>query len=236
MQYGLKSVVTVKDVKRGMKSMSNKSSNKNKMGALVASAEVQLHSVETVKLWNPSKKSKAPGVGLFFKRASVLEYAARRDDPYADFALLEIERAMNDAFAVCQQALQALPARLSSRVQYHEALSRAPVTKTISLKSRFGWRLVALLEQFDIAMVQMSDAYFKAQLTRPEFEGHRQACIQALRKVISDSVVLQHSGVTRQDMAANNAKAQAAQAKLGAIPFEVLEGVERAEFAPDIRG
>ncbi|PQJ44174.1 integrating conjugative element protein, partial [Vibrio jasicida] len=55
-------------------------------------------------------------------------------------------------------------------------------------------------------------------------------------KVISDSVVLQHSGVTRQDMAANNAKAQAAQAKLGAIPFEVLEGVERAEFAPDIRG
>ncbi|WP_258106077.1 hypothetical protein [Vibrio jasicida] len=46
--------------------MSNKSSNKNKMGGLVASAEVQLHSVETVKLWNPSKKSKAPGVGAVF--------------------------------------------------------------------------------------------------------------------------------------------------------------------------
>ncbi|MEZ8088399.1 AcaB family transcriptional regulator, partial [Vibrio sp. 1S139] len=58
---------------------------------------------------------------------------------------------------------------------------------------------------------------------------------KALRGIISMSVTFQHSGVTRQDVTDNNAKAQAAQAKLGAIPFEVLEGVERAEFTPVIK-
>ncbi|MFA0041498.1 PFL_4669 family integrating conjugative element protein [Vibrio sp. 10N.261.51.A1] len=215
--------------------MSNKKQQSNKMGGLVASAEVQLHSVETVKLWNPSKRSKAPGVGLFFQRLSTLEHAARHDDPYADFALLEIERAINAAFALCQSTLDVLPQRNSSRILYHETLSRAPVKKSVSVKTRFGWRLLALLEQFDIAMVQLSDAHFKAQMTRSDFEQHRLACLKALRGIISMSVTFQHSGVTRQDVTDNNAKAQAAQAKLGAIPFEVLEGVDRAEFAPVIK-
>lgn len=213
--------------------MSKKTKRSNKVGALAASAQISLHSVETLRLWNGGK-GKA-GVGLFFKSVATLEYAARQDDPYADFALLEIERKMNDAFSICQKGLAALPALSSSRIQFSEALSSAPVVKSVAVTTRFGWRLVALIEQFDVLMVRLSDAHFKAQMSRETFEAQRQAAAQALRAVLHQALSRPHSGITRQDVATNNAKAIKAQAELGAIPFEVLEGIERAEFAPEIR-
>ncbi len=213
----------------------NKTKKKNtKLGSLVASAELALHSIDTLRLWNPSKKSKSLGAGVFFSRASTLEYAARQDDPYADYALLVIENALDSAMRTCQEIEAALPVRNTSRVSYHEALSRDPITKTIKTTARFGWRFVDLIEQFDITMVRLSDASFKAQITRKETEDYRSKALAAIRNVITLSVQMQHSGITRHDVASNNAKAQAAQEKLGAIPLEVLEGIERAQFAPEI--
>ncbi len=104
------------------------------------------------------------------------------------------------------------------------------------IQCRFGWRLVMVMEQFDLLMVRLYDSNFKTLLRRSDFERYRESASQALRRILSLGAQMKHSGITRQDVATNNAKAQAALKKFGAIPFEVLEGIERAEFAPQIRG
>jgi len=215
-----------------------KKSNKAKksgLGGLTASALIELHSVESIRLWH-KKDSKAASFGQALKNLSTLEYSARHDDPYADFALLEIEQMMNQAFGDYTQSLASLPSLTSSRIQFGEVQSSKPIKRELFINSRFGWRLVALLESFDVLMVRLADANFKAQLSRKVFEAQKRAAIQTMQHVLDTSASMQHSGITRQDITANNAKAIAAQEKHGAVPFEVLEGVERAEFAPEIRG
>ena len=214
----------------------NSKVKKNGLGGLTASAHIELHSIESLKLWGKKKDSLAATFGQALKNLSTLEYAARQDDPYADFALLEIERVINQAFGEYTQSLATLPSMISSRIQLGEAQSKKPVRRELFINSRFGWRLISLLEMYDVLMVRLTDANFKAQLSRKAFETQKRVAIQTMQHALDTSASMQHSGVTRQDMATNNAKAIAAQEKHGAIPFEVLEGVERAEFAPAIRG
>lgn len=210
------------------------------IGSLSANAQIELHSVETLRLWGlgkkQSKKNSPPNVGRWLQLASTLEHAARQDDPYADFALLELERVMNRALTLFHDTLAAMPPLHSSRIRFSEAQSNQPLVKELKISSRFGWRMIAVLEAYDVLMCRLFDANFKAQLTRQEFEHHKNQCQQAMRGVLQQVTEHRHSGVTRNDVLANNAKAQEAQEKFGAIPLEVLEGLERAEFAPAIRG
>ncbi|TOG88977.1 PFL_4669 family integrating conjugative element protein [Vibrio parahaemolyticus] len=208
----------------------------NKIGSLVGRAQIELHSVESARFWNPGSASVVPGASTFFKAMSSLEVAASKDDPYADYGLLEIERAMNEAFALFERIDDELPAKQTSRVQFQDVVSRKPLVMRFVIQSRFGWRLVMVMEQFDLLMVRLYDSNFKTLLRRSDFERYRESASQALRRILSLGAQMKHSGITRQDVATNNAKAQAALKKFGAIPFEVLEGIERAEFAPQIRG
>ncbi len=214
--------------------MSNKT-RKNQLGGLVSEAQMEVHSSETARLWSPRKGSKAPTMGQFFKHVATLELAAKQDDPYADFALLEIEQKMNEAFTLYTEQMAQLPALVSSRIRFSEAQSRQPLTKALHVRSRFGWRMVSLLEMYDVLMVRLVDAQFKAQLSRQQFETQKHASVKKMHGLLSYSMSLPHSGITRQDVAANNAKAMEAHDKFGAIPLEVMEGIERAEFAPEIR-
>ncbi|MFM2588200.1 PFL_4669 family integrating conjugative element protein [Vibrio sp. TBV020] len=215
----------------------DKKANKKQsgIGSLTADAQLEIHSVETVQLWSPSKKKGVPSVPRWLQAVSTLEHAARKDDPYADFALLEIERALNDAFAHLHHIMDSMPSLISSRLRFSQAQSSQPLVKELRIGSRFGWRLVALLEVFDVLMVRLFDAQFKAQLTRQQFEQHRRSSKQVMRHALQLGEKLRHSGITRQDMATNNAKAIEAQKKLGELPLEVVEGLERAEFAPAIK-
>ncbi|RJX68701.1 TIGR03761 family integrating conjugative element protein [Vibrio sinensis] len=213
----------------------NKRNNFQGLGALASEAQMTVHSVETIRLWNPGNKAPLPSIGRFLTEVSTLEYAARHDDPYADFALLELERMMNGAFTFYHEQLSTLPPMMTARLSFSECLSRRPHVKTLRIASRFGWRMMALVESFDVLMVRLSDVQFKAQITRSEFEKRRFDCIRKMESVLHQVLVHKHSGVTRLDMVQNTAKAQQAMAMLGPVPFEVLEELERAEYAPVIK-
>ncbi len=217
-----------------MTNKKNKAKSPHGLGSLTSEAQIELHCIETVKLWSPSKGSKTASVGRFLRAVSTLEHAARHDDPYADHALLELEKAMNETLELCESTFNRLPSLVTSRVRLQEAASSKPLIKVLRIGSRFGWRLVSLIEKYDVLMVRLMDAEFKAQITRAVFERYRNECQRAMRNVLNQALALNHSGVTRQDMLTNNAKARTAIEKLGALPLEVLEGLERAEYAPVI--
>ena len=217
-----------------MKQTTSKNEHKG-IGALGSEAQMTVHSVETIRLWNPGRGSLIPSIGQFLSAVGTLEHAARNDDPYADFALLELERVMNGVFAFFNEQQSALPPMASARLSFTECLSRRPHVKTLRITSRFGWRMMALVECFDVHMVRLSDAQFKAQITRVEFEKRRYECIRKIESVLHQVLALKHSGITRHDVLQNNAKAQSVMEEFGPVPFEVLEGLERAEYAPIIK-
>ncbi|WP_394230566.1 PFL_4669 family integrating conjugative element protein [Shewanella colwelliana] len=208
---------------------------KNKVGILRSHASIALHASDSVLLWH-GRKDKTQGLPGFFSRTVELETAASKDDPYADHGLLLIESTMNEAFLTLNRLSTGLAKTEGRRrVTGSDCASLAPVEKPLFVSSRFGWRMVALIEEFDLFMVDLLDAQFKARVNRKAFEQQREAALHCIRSVLEKCQVTHHSGISRNDVSANNPKAISAKEKFGRIPLEVMEGVVRAEFAPEIK-
>ncbi|WP_318419615.1 PFL_4669 family integrating conjugative element protein [Photobacterium leiognathi] len=209
---------------------------KNNLGALYSNATILLHANASMKLWY-GVKGKVVSIPACFNKTAELELAASHDDPYADHALIKIENALNDAFIELNILSTSILAdnNRRRRVNTTQCQSMKPVEKSLFVKSRFGWRLVALLEEFDLFMVDLMDAQFKARVTRHDFELKRTRALTVFRHVLTVCHASKRSGITRQDIREGNAKAEVAKTKFGRIPMEVAEGVVRAEFAPEVK-
>ncbi|MGH8647483.1 MAG: AcaB family transcriptional regulator, partial [Gammaproteobacteria bacterium] len=58
---------------------------------------------------------------------------------------------------------------------------------------------------------------------------------RALRRAMGAALGYKYEGVKRHDVHEGNAKAQQAEARMGALPPDVLEGTRRARHAPERR-
>ncbi|MBL4799581.1 MAG: TIGR03761 family integrating conjugative element protein [Oleispira sp.] len=213
--------------------MSTVYSNHAQVGALSSETSMELHSALSVNLWRGNKGLSVPG---FFKTVDRLEISSARNDPYADYSLLLIEDAINKGLSTLDRLSDAAEQTgLSrSRISTNGCRSKSPVVVKLFIRARFAWRLVALVEQFDLFMVDLMDLNFKAKITRSVFEKQQSEALSAVRHVLSVAMKCAASGITRNDVSANNPKAVAAHKKFGLIPQEVMEGLVRAEFAPAI--
>ena len=213
--------------------MSTVYSNHAQVGALFSETSLELHSALSVNLWRGSKGVSVPG---YFKTVDRLELASAKNDPYADYSLLLIEGALNKGLAALDRLSDAIEQATSSRsrISAKGCRSKSPVVVKLYIRARFAWRLVALIEQFDLFMVDLMDLNFKAKITRSVFETQQSEALNAVRHALNVAMECAASGVTRNDVSANNPKAIAAQKKFGLIPQEVMEGLVRAEFAPAI--
>lgn len=216
----------------------NKRNNKKRAGKLQSEASICLHCAASLALWY-GKQGKTPGVTSFFSKAAVLELAASNDDPYADYALLNIERVLNEAFVKLEALNEPLMAMAGmhprSRIQSGMCFSKEPLVFPLRISNPFSWRMVALLERYDLLLVDVLDAGFKARITRTQSERLQKEASHIMRQVIDVAIKSQHSGITRNDIAAKNAKARQAEELFGLLPLEVAEGLTRAEFAPEIK-
>lgn len=195
----------------------------NKVGPLRSNASIELHARDSVMLWH-GRKGQSQGLPSFFTRTAVLEVSAANDDPYADNGLILIENALNAAFiSMSDLSMGLLASERRRRVFTPECSSLAPVTKDLFVNSRFGWRMISLIEQFDLFMVDLLDAQFKARVNRQDFEKQRETALHCIRRVLEICQTTHHSGITRQDVSANNPKATNAKEKYGRIPLEVME-------------
>ena len=212
--------------------MSN-NSNHMQVGALFSETSMELHSALSVNLWRGNKGVSVPG---FFKTVDLLEIASAKNDPYADYSLLLIEDSLNKGLSNLDRLIDSIKQTGSSRTRISTkgCRSKSPVEVKLFIRARYAWRLVALMEQFDLFMVDLMDLNFKAKITRSVFEKQQGEALSAIRHVLNVAMKCAASGITRNDVSANNPKAVAAHKKFGLIPQEVMEGLVRAEFAPAI--
>ncbi|WP_353980862.1 PFL_4669 family integrating conjugative element protein [Salinicola endophyticus] len=218
--------------------------NEPRVGQLRSKIEMTLHTYPGVLVWHgrgvESGKPQVVGLKQFLSLAGRIHQAAAKDDPYADQWLLLIEEKIHDT----RQSLNQLSARVSSVLeQIPEGLdvsrnvSQQPFVTPVFTGGQMGWQAVMLLMQYDGIVRDVLLGHHIGLIGNKQ----RGAMIRdqgghALRSLCYTPVKFPgFSGATRDDFAANNAKARNALEKFGELPQDILEGKRRSEFAPAIR-
>ncbi|MEC8917628.1 MAG: TIGR03761 family integrating conjugative element protein [Pseudomonadota bacterium] len=219
-------------------------STEPRVGQLRSKIEMTLHTYPAVLAWHgrgvESGKPQVVGLKQFLSLAGRVHQAAGRDDPYADNWLIMLEEKVDET----RQSLQQLETRVSQVLkQIPEGLdvsrnvSQQPFLTPVFTGGQMGWQAVMLLMQYDSIVRDVLLANHIGLLGNKQ----RGAMIRdqgghALRSLCYAPVKFPgFSGATRDDFAANNAKARNALEKYGELPQDILEGTRRSEFAPTIR-
>lgn len=176
--------------------------------------------------------------GLNMKR---IWTAAGRDDPYADWTLLKVETALNQAretIGQIRQQTEALLANAATGVNIHIAHSLQPVRVPLQFANAYGYMGAYLIADFDQLVCTMLTARHVGLISREESARKLHQASRMVRHAFFLSAPWRFTLVTRDDLCANNPKAQKAReamAPMGELPQEIFEGTLRAQIAPEIQ-
>lgn len=218
-------------------------STEPRVGQLRSKIEMTLHTYPSVLLWHgrgvESGKTQIIGLKQYLLWCGRIHIAAGKDDPYADDWLLRLEHKLGETKQALDQVrqrvdniLEAIPEGLD----VSRNMSQQPYVTPVFTGGQFGWKAVMLLMDYDGIVRDVLLAHHIGLLGN----NQRQQMIRvqgghAMRSLCNFPVKFPgFSGATRDDFAANNAKARAAREKFGELPQDILEGTRRSEFAPAI--
>lgn len=215
------------------------------LGSLRSSVNLTLHTHHAARLWfGRQRTDDKPGmIGMsgFSNLLSRMNRGASQDDPYSDWFLIQVEDKLLQSDAemkAVDERLDAVMAALPKMLTVGENLSVQPAKFDLFLTTPLAFKGVYLLTAYDELVrrvllaghVGMIDQHSKGQWLD---EG---AAI--LRRLYGLAQKYKgFSGASRDDFAANNARAHNARemyAFAGEMPQDILEGTRRAAFAPPI--
>lgn len=215
-----------------------------RVGHLRSKIEMTLHTYPAILAWNgrgvESGKPQVIGLRQFLFLAGRIHQVAAKDDPYADQWLLTLESKLmetDQALQQLKQRIQTVLERIPEGLDVSRNVNQQPYVTPVFTGGQLGWRAVMTLITYDGIVRDILLAYHisllgdrqRASMIRDQ-GGHaiRSLCYAPAR-------FPGFSGATRDDFAANNAKARAAIEKFGELPQDVLEGTRRSQFAPPLR-
>ena len=214
-----------------------------KLGSLRSQIELTLHTYHAVRVWQGGQPTGKAGYSVprrvrYLTNTNMIRMTSARDNPYADWWMIKIEekldqaqQEMNELSAMLDKLITAVPAHISIT----DNLNQKPFTTGVFCNSHMGFRAVFLLEAYDSLARKILLANHVGLLSRRDMEGFLDQGAHQLRSLFGLALTYKNTEVTRDDMAANNAKARAAIERLGTPPTEILQGTLRSEFAPNIQ-
>ncbi|MBN56134.1 MAG: TIGR03761 family integrating conjugative element protein [Oceanospirillaceae bacterium] len=219
-------------------------SNSQKMAAIGAKQdiEIELATRPALRLWQGREKTqKRHGIlGLpgFCKIVRGVEQAVREDDPYADYHYHRIEQAIEDLTFDLDSELKDVQTFIDENIPPAMRLpdigSKNPVVVPIRFASRLGFQLVYQLLKVDQIVLKVLLANHIGLLPNKEKFETLARVEKRVRGVIHMVFSYRHTGVTRDDMAANNQKAQKAKELMGDLEVGYIEGTTRSDNAPPL--
>lgn len=220
------------------------SSSTQKMAAIGATQDIQIELATrpALRLWQGREKTpKRHGIlGLpgFSKIVRGIEQAVREDDPYADFHYHKVEKAINDLTFDLDGELKDIQSFIGENIPAAMRLpdvgSKNPVVVPIRFASRLGFQLVYQLLKVDQIVLKILLANHIGILPNKEKFETLARVEKRVRSVLHMVFSYRHTAVTRDDMAANNQKAQKARELMGDLEIGYLEGSIRSENAPPL--
>lgn len=219
-------------------------SNSQKMAAIGAKQdiEIELATRPALRLWQGREKTqKRHGIlGLpgFCKIVRGIEQAIREDDPYADYHYHRIEQAIDDLTFDLDSELKDIQSFIDENIPPAMRLpdigSKNPVVVPIRFASRLGFQLVYQLLKVDQIVLKVLLANHIGLLPNKEKFETLARVEKRVRSVLHMVFSYRHTGITRDDMAANNQKAQKAKELMGDLEVGYLDGTTRSDNAPPL--
>ncbi|WP_437884533.1 PFL_4669 family integrating conjugative element protein [Pseudomonas sp. LRF_L74] len=211
------------------------------LGSLRSTITLTLHTHHAARLWQgrAAREGVQPIMGMagYISATNLMKQASANDDPYADWAMLQVEEKLTQARSgmdTLAQQMGQLRERLPQQIDVSDNLNIQPVTLPLFIGSQLGFLAVYLLTDYDTLVRHALLAHHTALLSRREMEQCIDAGAHLLRSLFTLAQRFKLAGVTRADMAANNARARVVIERLGELPQDVLEGTRRSEFAPPV--
>ncbi len=209
-------------------------------GGLRSEVTIKLHSRQAQNVFNGRDKSdtKAAIIGLlrFSGATKQIFIDAQADDPWADWWLLRID----ETLAACQQQLDKFDAELiamfpqTPNINIQSVYSVAPLEKPLNFHNPYSYRMGFMIVEYDKFCCTVLGLRHIGLLTRPQSERYLHLAGKPVRAALASATGYRHQGVTRNDVVANNPKAQQATEMMGEVPQDVFEMKRRSEYAPDL--
>ena len=214
-------------------------------GRMTGDVKIILHTKQAHRLYHgrrrDSQKNIEPVTGLirFAGQMNQIWLASGRDDPYADYFLFEIERAIQSADETIKELVEALESKNEQLAQrgYRVTLqeSTQPIELSLKFAPEFTHKAALSLLEYDYLVRLILSLRHAAALKREEANAYLISAAGRIRHAFEMSLRYKRTMVTRDDIAANNGKAQDAAAKLRInLPQSILEGTIRAEVSPPL--
>ena len=178
------------------------------------------------------------GVTRFGTNINDIYRLAALDEPYADAKLIEIEEGLNEARELLLNNIEALRQLLGemSEMQINPAFSIKPITLPLEFSTPFfGYEATRIVKNYDRLVLLALTTKQTGDILDSDWNRIVNKTGSKIRSVFLMSTQYRFTGVTRDDMAANNEKARSAIEKYGMLPQDILDGRKRAKHAPKLR-
>lgn len=201
---------------------------------------IELSTRSAYRLWKGREKTEKRkgilGVSGFGRLLRSLEQAIREDDPYADYHYMQIEQAISELSQELDSDLAAMEALIAERVppamKVPSVTSDDPVVVPIKFSSRLGFEIVYQVLKVDQIALKILLASHLSLLNAEDKYSYLANSERKVRAVMNKIFEFRYTGVTRDDVAANNQKAQAAEKVMGKLDDGYLSGELRSPNAP----
>ncbi|HKY91687.1 MAG TPA: TIGR03761 family integrating conjugative element protein [Nevskiaceae bacterium] len=207
-------------------------------GPLRSGSWIDLQTLQAQRLVRGRKagggQSRIVGLAGFGMRLRTIWMASLADDPWADWWLLRVHAALEQADAALDALVAAADTILAKPVGVclDRAQSVRPLRVPLAFSNPYGYRGAYLLAKFDDTTRAVLTAEHVALLDRCVGRRMIQEAGTHVRRAFLAAEGYQRHGVTRQDVRVGTTAARDARERMGEVPADVLEGRRRAVFAP----
>ena len=171
-------------------------------------------------------KRRIVGFSQFFKMARFIWVCVKQNDPYAYKKLLQLDNRMevvNDYLSELSRIYTDLLQEVDA--DYLNSISITnPVTVDVSLNTPYSHQAIRLFKLYESVHKQLTIADDTGLILSRKYQEDNNGISKAIKSIVYELLRYKHTGVTFEDMNLNNAKAQSAIEKYGAIDEGIIGG------------
>jgi len=200
---------------------------------------IQTRQAQKMVLGRKRAKGVQPIVGLleYGRRMKLLWLSAQADDPYADWYLLRIEESIDEARKIITEKKQWLDEVLNSMSGFEVDIAHSiqPIQVPILFQNPYGYMGAYLISDYDGLCCSVFTASHIGLIDRNTANNLVSVTGKAVRRTFDLPGRWKFTGVTRDDISANNPAAISAISTHGECPVPILKKTKRAKISPEIR-
>jgi len=176
------------------------------------------------------------GINRFAGAVKQIFHDARADDPWADWWLIRIDEAVELAktkmHALRQEFIDHYPE--TPDINVNDAIALSPQSRALQFASPHAYRMAYVLVDYDKLCCSVLTLAHIGLMTQSEKMRYMNIGGKIIKSALTSAVGFRHQGVTRNDLMANNPRAQKAKQLMGEVPQDIVDLKRRSPYAPEL--